>query len=83
MTKKSNPKKYDCSDIEKKVQLYLDNRLSENDYLSFEDHLSYCLPCDKKIEFEKKLKELVKIRASEKTFPVSLTDDLKKIIHGR
>ncbi|TFH02655.1 MAG: zf-HC2 domain-containing protein [Calditrichales bacterium] len=80
--KKNEPKKYDCSDIEKKVQLYLDNGLSETDFHSFEDHLSYCLPCDKKVEFEKKLKELVKLKASEKTFPLSLTEDLKKIIQG-
>ena len=59
--KKNDQDKFDCHDVEKNVQAYLDNRLSENEIQLFEDHLSYCLPCDKKIEFEKKLNKKEKI----------------------
>ena len=81
--KKTKQKKYDCDDIEGKVQEFLDNQLSEDEILLFEDHLSYCLPCDKKIEFEKKLKEIIKHKASEKSYPKGLEKELKKIIHGK
>ena len=79
--KKTKQKKYNCADIEKKVQLFLDDRLPENEYTAFEDHLSYCLPCDKKVEFEKKFKELVRIKASEKSYPTKLSEELKKMLH--
>ncbi len=81
--KKTKTNKFNCSDIEKSVQAYLDEKLSEKDILLFEDHLSYCLPCDKKIEFEKKLKQIIKHRASEKSYPEKLVVELKKIIHNK
>jgi anti-sigma factor (TIGR02949 family) len=81
--KKTDKKKYDCKDIEKKVQAYLDNRLSAKEVLLLEDHLTYCLPCDKKIEFEKRLKEIIKLKASEKSYPAKLETELKKIIRGK
>ncbi len=80
--KKNDQDKFNCKDVEKNVQAYLDDKLSENEVLLLEDHLSYCLPCDKKIEFEKKLKELIKIKASEKSYPNKLESELKKIIRG-
>ena len=80
--KKNNQDKFDCKDVEKHVQAYLDDKLSKSEMLLFEEHLSYCLPCDKKIEFEKKLKEFVKIKASEKSIPNKLESELKKIIRG-
>ena len=81
--KKTNSGKYDCAEVEKRVQAYLDDHLSEEEVLKIEDHLSYCLPCDKKVEFEQRLKELIKHKASEKDYPQSLLDDLKKLIENR
>ena len=77
--KKKKPKKYDCAEIENRVQAYLDNQLSDEEILKFEDHLSYCLPCDKKVEFELRVKKLIKIKATEKDYPDSLDNELKKI----
>jgi anti-sigma factor (TIGR02949 family) len=59
LSKKSS---YDCKEIEKYVQQYLDGVLEGENIKLFEEHLDYCLPCDKKIEFEKKLKDIVKIK---------------------
>jgi len=81
--KKTDKKKYDCKDIEKNVQAYLDDRLSEKEILLLEDHLSYCLPCDKKVEFEKRLKHIIKLKAAEKSYPEKLEIELKKIIRGK
>ena len=81
--KKTDKKKYDCDDIEKKVQAYLDDQLSQEEFKRVEDHLSYCLPCDKKVEFEKKLKTIVRHKAAEKEYPKNLEEELKKIIRDR
>jgi len=81
--KKTDPKKYDCAEVEKRVQAYLDDHISDEEILKIEDHLSYCLPCDKKVEFEKRLKELIKHKATEKDYPITLQDELKKIIQNR
>lgn len=83
LMKKSEQKKYDCAEIEKRVQAYLDNQVSDEEISLIEDHLSYCLPCDKKVEFEKKLKEIIKYKAAENEYPKSLEEELKRIIKGR
>lgn len=75
-------KKYNCSDVEKDVQKYLDNQLTDNEKEKFEEHLDNCLPCDKKIEFEVKLKSIMKNKSAEKFYPKELEQELKKIISG-
>jgi anti-sigma factor (TIGR02949 family) len=81
--KKTEPKKYDCAEIEKRVQAFLDNQVSDKELLMIEDHLSYCLPCDKKVEFERRLKEIIKHKAAENEYPKVLDEELKKIIKSR
>ena len=78
--KKTDQKKFNCDEVEKRVKAYLDNELSEEELLIIQDHLSYCLPCDKKLEFEQKLKEIIKHKATEKEYPLALEAELKKII---
>ena len=73
-------KKHNCGDIEKNVQKFLDNQLSEIERKAFEQHLDNCLPCDKKVEFEVKLKSILKMKAKEKNYPKELEEELKKII---
>ena len=80
MKKIDKSKGLDCADIEKMVQKYLDGYLSEKEVSLVEEHLDYCLPCDKKIEFEKKIKEFVKNKASEKKHPQNIDTKLKKIL---
>jgi predicted anti-sigma-YlaC factor YlaD len=59
----NNKKRYDCSDIDHLYQQYLDNELNEEQKRLFEEHLEYCLPCDKKISFEMKLREYIHSKA--------------------
>lgn len=81
--KKADQKKYDCAQVEKRVQAYLDNQVTDEEFLLIEDHLSYCLPCDKKVEFEQRLKEIIKYKATEGNYPKALEEELKKIIKSR
>lgn len=83
MTTTEENKRYNCSDIEKEVQRFLDNQLSEQEKEKFEEHLDNCLPCDKKIEFEVKLKSIMKIKSKEMDYPKELEKELKKIISGQ
>jgi len=82
MTTTEENKKFNCSDVEKNVQKYLDNQLSDKEKEKFEEHLDNCLPCDKKIEFEIKLKSIMKIKSKENGYPKELEQELKKIVSG-
>jgi anti-sigma factor (TIGR02949 family) len=81
MTKLKHKRKYNCDDIESIAQAYLDGFLSDKEIALFEEHLDYCLPCDKKIEFEKKVKEVVKEKAKAQIIPEKIKDELKKMIN--
>jgi anti-sigma factor (TIGR02949 family) len=80
MTAGTSQKKFNCSDVEKKVQAFLDGKLDKAQVLLFEEHLDYCLPCDKKIEFEKKLRMIVKSRGKENSYPSKIDLELKRLI---
>jgi len=80
MTSRKKVEKYDCADIERLAQKYIDGHLNKVEITLFEEHLEYCLPCDKKIEFELKLKEIVRIKAKEKFKKEELDSKFKDII---
>jgi anti-sigma factor (TIGR02949 family) len=81
MTNLKDTKKYNCDDVERLAQAYLDGFLSNKEATLFEEHLDYCLPCDKKIEFEKRVKNIIREKAKEQITPDKLKDELKKIIN--
>lgn len=70
MTLKGKHRKYDCADIEKLAQQYIDGALSEEEQVHFNEHIEYCLPCDKKIEFEQKLKEIIHLKGRDEQVPI-------------
>jgi anti-sigma factor (TIGR02949 family) len=80
MESKKENTKYNCAEIEKKVNAYIDNLLSDKEKTLFEEHLDYCLPCDKKMEFELKLKEFIKFKVREDEYPAKLDEELKSIV---
>lgn len=71
-----NHKKYNCADVEAMAQRYVDNQLNKEERRLFDEHLEYCLPCDKKVQFEFKLKEIVQSKARE---PLSNNSSNEKI----
>ena len=68
--------------MKKRFKNILDNQLSDKEKETFEEHLDNCLPCDKKIEFEVKLKSIMKMKSTENSYPKELEKELKKIISG-
>lgn len=81
MTSKEKHKKYDCADIEKLAQQYLDNHLDDKKKKLFDEHLEYCLPCDKKIEFEQKLKGIIQKKLSKKEALDNLKNNISKMVN--
>jgi len=84
MTSKENHKhhqKYNCADVEKLAQQYLDNQLDDNQKILFNEHLEYCLPCDKKIEFEMKLKDIIKAKVRQEAPISKLKSRLSQILN--
>lgn len=80
MKAKKEIKKYDCADIEHNVQRFIDGQLGDHELKMFEEHLNNCLPCDKKVEFEKRIIDIVK-RKLKSDYPTDrLINDLNKII---
>ncbi len=77
-----NPKHFDCADVEQLAQRYVDNQLSENERRLFDEHLEYCLPCDKKIQFEFKLKEIVRSKAKVEISDKSSMRKIKSFLNG-
>jgi hypothetical protein len=78
MRKKSDS--LNCSEIEKLAQKYIDGYLSVEENKLFEQHLDYCLPCDKKIEFEKKLRAIVRLKAKNNSLDIQSHEKFKRLI---
>jgi hypothetical protein len=77
LSKKSS---YDCKEIERYVQQYIDGVLDSEKMKLFEEHLDYCLPCDKKVEFEKKLKDVVKIKLKRSITKEKIDDKIDDML---
>jgi anti-sigma factor (TIGR02949 family) len=77
---KNKKQKFDCAEVEKRVQQFIDGALNEEETVLIHEHLDFCLPCDKKIEFEKKLKDFIRTKAGEKSYPPALQTELKKFL---
>lgn len=80
MTSRKKHNKYDCADIEKMAQQYVDGALNKEDACLFEEHLEYCLPCDKKMDFERKLKNLIRKKLNVSTNDSETSEKLKGIL---
>lgn len=57
---------------------YLDNELVEHNHAAMENHLHTCRSCFSRMEFEKRLKHMVKDE-KEETAPTDLRNRIKKI----
>ena len=71
---------FDCADVEKYVQQYLDNVLDEEKKRLFEEHIEYCLPCDKKVEFEMKFREIVRLKTKRLAPADQIDQKLKNLL---
>ncbi|MEE8388277.1 MAG: zf-HC2 domain-containing protein [Acidiferrobacterales bacterium] len=72
------PSQIECDEAIRMVLEYLDDELEHHDHDSLEAHIRKCRSCYTRVEFEKRLKSLVK-GAPPKTAPSELKLKIKKI----
>jgi anti-sigma factor (TIGR02949 family) len=72
-------KKIECDETIRMMLEYLDNELHHHDHDSMDEHLENCRSCYSRMEFEQRLKGMVK-DVKDKAAPVGLNDRIKKII---
>lgn len=67
-----------CEQAIKMLFEYIDNELGEHNHAVMENHLHTCRSCFSRMEFEKRLKNMV-TDAKEETAPDDLRNRVKKI----
>lgn len=68
----------ECEQAVRMVLEYLDNELRAHDHHALEKHIEKCRACFSRVEFEKRLKGLVKA-APETEAPPALLQRIRKI----
>ena len=76
--KKDDPRQLECDEAIKMVLEYLDNELETHDHDALEAHIHKCRACYTRVEFEKRLKGIVK-EAPSVAVPDSLKNKIKKL----
>ena len=54
-----------CTDCEKMMQPYIDRVLSDEQIAEAKEHLAACPPCEKRFQFEEKLRVFVRVAVEE------------------
>lgn len=70
------PRKLNCDEAIRLLFEFLDNELERHDHAAVEAHLHDCRACFSRMEFDKRLRSLVKGKAAA---PATLRDRIKKI----
>jgi mycothiol system anti-sigma-R factor len=74
-------KNYSCQDVIEKANAFLDDELGVKEVLKLKSHIKKCLPCNKKIEFEKKMISLISDKGKEKKMPKGLKNEIMKMLY--
>lgn len=72
------PRKLNCDEAIRLLFEYLDNELERHDHAAVEAHLHTCRACFSRMEFDKRLRGMVKGRESASA-PDALRERIKKI----
>lgn len=73
-----DPREIECDEAIRMVLEYLDDELEKPDHHALEAHIHKCRSCYTRVEFEKRLKGMVK-EAPEISAPDNLKDRIKKL----
>lgn len=68
-----------CEEAIRQMLEYLDDELHKHDSDAMHNHLESCRECYSRMEFEKRLKDMVRDSKQEKA-PASLNDRIKNIV---
>ncbi len=74
----AGPRKIDCDEAIRMLFEYLDDELADQDHEAMEAHLHECRACFSRMEFDKRLKGMIKGKEIESA-PDALRNRVKKI----
>ncbi len=72
------PKQLSCDEAIRMLFEFLDNELEQHDHAAMEAHLNQCRGCFSRMEFDKRLKHMIK-DADASSAPDELRERVKKI----
>jgi len=72
------PRKLNCDEAIRMLYEFLDQELEKQDHAAVEAHLKTCRACFSRMEFDKRLRGLVK-GPSDKTVPEALRHRIRKL----
>lgn len=73
-----DPRQIECEEAVRMILEYLDNELGSHDHEALEAHINKCRSCYTRVEFERRLKGMVK-DMPQITAPDSLKDRIRKL----
>ena len=77
------PDRITCDEALRRLTAYLDEALSGNDLEVLEAHIDACLDCCDKLEFSRKLDQVVKARLGDEGLPEGLEERIRRALAGR
>jgi len=67
-----------CEEALRRLTAYLDDALSGHDLEALEIHVDACLDCCEKLEFARKLDQIVKARLGDETLPEGIEQRIRR-----
>lgn len=70
----------DCQQALKRIELYLDGELQGPLRVEIEEHLGRCGPCMDHSDFQRRLRELLKVKCGCDDMPASLMERVQTLL---
>ena len=70
----------DCNEVLKEVELFLDGELPSGQWLVIQQHIEICAPCGERVEFRRRLKEIVAAKCGSEDVPASLLGRVRSLL---
>jgi len=70
----------DCDDLVEQAWRYLDGELDEIQVREFRAHIAECIECGSRVEFQRRLLEIIEIKCKAEPCPRSLRERLFRLL---
>lgn len=70
----------DCNEVLKEVELFLDGELPSGEWLLIQQHIEVCVPCGERVEFRRRLKEIVAAKCGSEDVPPALLGRVRSLL---
>ena len=74
------PEKHSCDEVLAEVQRFLDHELPASEWDTIEQHIDSCTPCGDRVEFKRRLREIVASKCAREAVPDTLRGRIKALV---